>query len=448
MSHPVSADHEGGAPLTERATTAAHAIHGTRAQTEGEKAERLVVDRLRAVLPPEVAVLHHVRWMLRDRGYEREGEADVVIGDPDRGFLVLEVKAGEIQRDAHGRWCAGDRLLARPVRAGRDSLHALVAQAPRPARLACRPQPDRRPGRRLPRRRARPMRRHVSVSLGPDVDPDLIADQSTSSTDGRGRASCAPSSSGRSSSGAAGRNAGAGPEGIDLLARRSPSRSSCSRCSAIEIAAASARSSPDRGASTACCNSFGRNGAPRSSAARGPARRCSRPRRRGSSPSEGFERSSSASTRRSPRCWPTRPGRGGRGATGHLTVKTFHQLCEDLGREAGMLPPRSRPGPAGVVGPDAADALDEAVEQLGPRYHAIVVDEGQDFDAGVARVARGAAVRWPGRRAVRLPRPGAGDLSATTWSSSSDCRPIRSRQLPQRRSRSMPSSPRLRRAAS
>lgn len=53
--------------------------------TRGEAAEQLVVDRLRAVLPPGVALLHGVRWLLRDHGYVREGEADVVIGDPDRG---------------------------------------------------------------------------------------------------------------------------------------------------------------------------------------------------------------------------------------------------------------------------------------------------------------------------------------------------------------------------
>ncbi len=55
-------------------------------------------------------------------------------------------------------------------------------------------------------------------------------------------------------------------------------------------------------------------------------------------------------------------------------------------------------------------ALDEAVEQLGPRYHAIVVDEGQDFAADWLAVARGAAVRRSPGRPVRLPRPGAGDL--------------------------------------
>ena len=50
--------------------------------------------------------------MPRDRGHVREGEADVVIGDPDRGILAIEVKAGEIRRD--------DRQLVGRGSASRD----------------------------------------------------------------------------------------------------------------------------------------------------------------------------------------------------------------------------------------------------------------------------------------------------------------------------------------
>ena len=93
---------------------------GVRAETRGAVAERFVVERLRAVLPPAIAVIPHLRWLLRDHGYVREGEADVVIGDPERGILVIEVKAGEIRRDHHGTWWAGpNRLHPQPVRAGR-----------------------------------------------------------------------------------------------------------------------------------------------------------------------------------------------------------------------------------------------------------------------------------------------------------------------------------------
>ena len=90
----------------------------------GERAERLVHDRLRAALPPEYALYPDVTWILRDRGTDREGEADLVIAHPDRGFLAIEVKSGPISRDGLGRWWS----VGRCVRSGCDD------QA-RPARM-------------------------------------------------------------------------------------------------------------------------------------------------------------------------------------------------------------------------------------------------------------------------------------------------------------------------
>jgi hypothetical protein len=68
--------------------------------------------------------------------------------------------------------------------------------------------------------------------------------------------------------------------------------------------------------------------------------------------------------------------------TGRLEVSTFHALCERLASEAGVLPPH----PAILDRPwweeTLPAALDAAIPQVADRYHAVVVDEGQDFAAG------------------------------------------------------------------
>src|SRR6266566_998696 len=81
--------------------------------TQGHLAERLVTDRLRAALTPDYRLFSNVAWIGRtgaNRGL-RDGEADIVLAHPDRGFLVFEVKSGEIARDGHGRWYAGSRAM-------------------------------------------------------------------------------------------------------------------------------------------------------------------------------------------------------------------------------------------------------------------------------------------------------------------------------------------------
>ncbi len=67
---------------------------------------------------------------------------------------------------------------------------------------------------------------------------------------------------------------------------------------------------------------------------------------------------------------------------GRLHVSTFHQLAEDLGREAGVLPDKPDPVTPEWFEQTLPAGLDAAIDQLGPRFHAIVVDEGQDFESG------------------------------------------------------------------
>ncbi|MEX1171176.1 MAG: nuclease-related domain-containing protein, partial [Chloroflexota bacterium] len=158
-----------------------------RSATRGDKAERLVVDRLRAVLPPEVALLHGVRWTLRDHGHIREGEADVVIGDPDRGILVVEVKSGEVRRDASGSWYAGKRLPRSPFEQAADSRHSLIRKLGELPGWTSGLQPIAGQAVAFPDVELDSMRGRLGL-LGPDVDAGLIADQSMFIDDEHGHA--------------------------------------------------------------------------------------------------------------------------------------------------------------------------------------------------------------------------------------------------------------------
>ncbi len=68
------------------------------------------------------------------------------------------------------------------------------------------------------------------------------------------------------------------------------------------------------------------------------------------------------------------------GDRANLDVAHFHGLCVDVAKEAGLdLPePATEPGSA-YFEHELPSKLQEAVGRLGPRYEAIVVDEGQDF---------------------------------------------------------------------
>ena len=69
------------------------------------------------------------------------------------------------------------------------------------------------------------------------------------------------------------------------------------------------------------------------------------------------------------------------GPTG-LDVTTFHRLCERLATEAGVLPTRPAPIPRTWWDEALPAALDAAIDWL-PQEHyaAVIVDEGQDFEA-------------------------------------------------------------------
>lgn len=66
---------------------------------------------------------------------------------------------------------------------------------------------------------------------------------------------------------------------------------------------------------------------------------------------------------------------------GRLVVSTFHRLAERLGTGAGVLPPRPEPVPQSWWDETLPAALDAAIDALpDERFHALVIDEGQDFE--------------------------------------------------------------------
>ena len=73
------------------------------------KPERDVARVLVEQLPDEVRVFHSYPWLRPDRNDRtgkvtlREGEADFLILWPELGFLVLEVKGGDIEYGAADR---------------------------------------------------------------------------------------------------------------------------------------------------------------------------------------------------------------------------------------------------------------------------------------------------------------------------------------------------------
>lgn len=100
------------------------------------KPERDVARALVAQLPNEFVVYHSYPWLRadrndRDRTTFREGEADFVVVDPDRGLLVLEVKGGEIGYEPGSHtWYrqlgARRKEITDPFAQARRSLHVLA----------------------------------------------------------------------------------------------------------------------------------------------------------------------------------------------------------------------------------------------------------------------------------------------------------------------------------
>lgn len=100
----------------------------------GREAEVAVFDALRAQLDASVTVLYSVEWNapLNEGRPAQDGEADFVICDPERGFLVLEVKGGIISFDPdREQWLSTSRSgyvneIPDPIKQARKSCYGLI----------------------------------------------------------------------------------------------------------------------------------------------------------------------------------------------------------------------------------------------------------------------------------------------------------------------------------
>lgn len=95
-------------------------------------AERSTFDAL-SKLPDPFVVFYSVAWLARRlEGSAQDGEADFVVAHPDLGVLVLEVKGGEIAFDgAAGQWTSRSRAgelfsIKDPVAQARGNKYALL----------------------------------------------------------------------------------------------------------------------------------------------------------------------------------------------------------------------------------------------------------------------------------------------------------------------------------
>jgi hypothetical protein len=346
----------------------------------GQAAETLVYDRLRAALPADYRIFRNVAWLARTapgRGL-RDGEADIVIAHPDRGFLVFEVKSGQIARDQHGRWYAGNRVLEpSPFEQARTSAHALLRKV---AEL-----PDAPPDFDTVSGHAIALPDVDLASAGAllrlieiDIEPDLVFDRAKLPADD-------PETTRRAVERAFAlwtgeRSRAPGARVVRLLEEMLTTPVALRSLLRSEIAEGEREVVDLTDHQIGVLKRLQRNrrvhivgaaGTGKTMLAAEKARRLAR---------EGYETLLVCFNQPLARLLHEETAEVA-AATGRLTVSTFHQLCEDLGREAGTLPKKPNPVTPEWFSETLPDALDEAIDEIGPRFHAIVIDEGQDFDA-------------------------------------------------------------------
>ena len=345
----------------------------------GEEAERRVRERLRSALPPPYVLYWNVEWTspTRDGGPAIDGEADALIAHPDLGILVLEVKSGQPSRDGAHRWFIGPNELPRsPFEQAKANKHALLRRF---AALPDRPRdaaPHAGHGVAFPEVDLASLPRGHAL-LGPDVDGHLILDAEALGSAEATRAWVEGTYAYWIGDGTKG--IALGPDGMRSLDGLLEPRWTLHRLvrgriedDADELLAAThvQKLILDRSRRTRRLEVVGPAGSGKSMLAAEKARRLA---------AEGY--------RTLLVCFnqplATALGRdlADAPAPGGLVVSTFHRLCETLAARAGTLPPRPDPIPRGWFDETLPAALGRAIDALpGDRFHAVIVDEGQDFE--------------------------------------------------------------------
>lgn len=353
-------------------------IDSTDAERRGEEAERKVYERLRAALPPEYRMYPNVAWLGRTAAHRglRDGEADLVIAHPELGFLVIEVKSGRLARDGAGKWVQNGRPMeVSPFEQARTSMHRLLDKLRELPAAPPRWNPIAGHAVAFPDIDLDSARVDLRL-LGPDVEPELILDRAALAAGTPERTRVAIERALDLWAGEAGARTAPGARGIELL--------DSILATPIELTSM-LRSEIDEGEREVVEMTRGQLHVLRD------LRRIRRADIRGGAGTgktllalEKARQLAREGFRTLLVCFNqplARMLRDEVGENDYLHVSTFHQLCEDLGREAGTLPPKPDPPTQEWWDAMLPAALLEAIDRLGARYHAIVVDEGQDFTA-------------------------------------------------------------------
>ena len=357
-------------------------------ESHGKAAEQLVTERLRAALPsPEFHLYPNAEWLgpMRDGGPARDGEADLVVVHEEMGILVLEVKSGAPSRDGQGRWWIGGHELSRdPFTQAKDSKHQLVRKLQALPSWPPRTEPRAGHAIALPDVDLASLPRGHAL-LGADAPRELVLDAQALETaesirrwvDGAYKYWLGDGT----------RGAPLGANGIRLVDEILAPTWSLHRLvrgriedDRSELLAASGEQALilNRTKRFRRLEVVGPAGSGKSMLAAEKARLLAR---------EGYrtllvcfnQRLATSLIRELAEAHAPAPG--ALGPTG-LDVTTFHRLCERLGAEAGVLPTRPAPIPQAWWDETLPAAAEAAIDALpNARYHAIVVDEGQDFEA-------------------------------------------------------------------